>query len=75
LCGLLASGTPLETATQEALTYLDQSLSSGFRPGMGHILPDRLFWAEVDDGDEGLDEEDFPATAEDFSLPPPETKH
>jgi hydroxymethylpyrimidine/phosphomethylpyrimidine kinase len=75
LCGLLASGMPLETATQEALTYLDQSLSNGFRPGMGHILPDRLFWAEVDDDEEPGDEGDFPATAEDFSLPPPETKH
>ena len=76
LCGLLASGMPLETATQEALTYLDQSLSSGFRPGMGHILPDRMFWAEVDDdGEEASEEGEFPATAEDFSLPPPETKH
>ena len=76
LCGLLASGMPLETATQEALTYLDQCLGHGFRPGMGHILPDRLFWAEAEDdedGDEGDD--DLPPTADDFSLPPPETRH
>jgi hydroxymethylpyrimidine/phosphomethylpyrimidine kinase len=29
----------------EALAFLDQSLDSGFRPGMGHIVPDRFFWA------------------------------
>jgi hydroxymethylpyrimidine/phosphomethylpyrimidine kinase len=72
----LASGTDLEAATREALNFLDQSLNSGFRPGMGHVLPDRLFWAEVDD-EEGTDDSDNegPATAEDFSLPRFETKH
>jgi hydroxymethylpyrimidine/phosphomethylpyrimidine kinase len=72
LAALLAAGTDLEAATHEALAFLDQSLNSGYRPGMGHLLPDRLFWAELDD--EGL-EDDGPATAEDFSLPRHETKH
>jgi hydroxymethylpyrimidine/phosphomethylpyrimidine kinase len=74
LAALLAAGTDLEAATHEALNFLDQSLNSGFRPGMGHVLPDRLFWAEMDD-----DQDDpgnaSPATAEDFSLPRFETKH
>ena len=29
----------------EALSFLDQSLDAGFRPGMGSIVPDRFFWA------------------------------
>jgi hydroxymethylpyrimidine/phosphomethylpyrimidine kinase len=43
---------------------------------MGHLLPDRLFWAETDDEGEGDDDSDgLPATAEDFSLHRHETKH
>ena len=72
---MLAAGTDLELATREALNYLDQSLNNGFRPGMGQILPDRLFWAEEEDGAEGEDADGLPATAEDFSLPRHETKH
>ena len=30
----------------------NQSLDAGFRPGMGHIVPDRFFWA-LPDGDGG----------------------
>lgn len=74
LAALLACGTDLETAALEALNYLDQSLDNGFRPGMGRLLPDRLFWAEPD-GDEGEQEADPYATAEDFSLHRHETKH
>lgn len=74
LSALLACGTDLETAALEALNYLDQSLDNGFRPGMGRLLPDRLFWAEPDT--EGADQEADPyATAEDFSLHRHETKH
>ena len=29
----------------EALSFLDQSLDAGFRPGMGNVVPDRFFWA------------------------------
>lgn len=49
LCALLASGTDLQAACAEALTYLDQCLDAGFQPGMGHAVPDRLFWAHDDD--------------------------
>lgn len=44
LSALLANGHDLQAATAEALTYLDHSLDAGFHPGMGHIVPDRLFW-------------------------------
>ena len=75
LAALLASGADLETATHEALNYLDQSLDSGFRPGMGLVLPDRLFWAETDEDTDDASDDDGPATAEDFSLHRHETKH
>jgi len=45
LAALLAAGGELQAAVSEALSFLDQSLDSGFRPGMGSILPDRFFWA------------------------------
>ncbi len=75
IAGLLASGSDLQVATTEALTYLDHSLNGGFRPGMGHVIADRLFWAPQDDSTEPPDEDTATATAEDFSLPRHETKH
>jgi len=73
LCALIASGCDLQAACAEALTYLDQCLDAGFQPGMGHAVPDRMFWAHDDDDDEltgaddgdassgtALDAEDFP---------------
>jgi len=60
LAALLATGAELQTAISEALGFLDQSLDAGFRPGMGHVVPDRFFWAlpppeEGEEGDEGTD--------------------
>ncbi len=58
LAALLASGAELQAAVGEALTFLDQALDAGFRPGMGNVLPDRFFWAlppadeEADEGDD-----------------------
>jgi len=54
LSALIASGSDLAAATHEALSYLDRCLDGGFRPGMGHVIPDRLFWAqpETDDSDD-----------------------
>lgn len=49
LCALIAAGADLQTACAEALTYLDQCLDAGFQPGMGHAVPDRLFWAHDDE--------------------------
>lgn len=45
LAALLASGAELHAAVGEALTFLDQALDAGFRPGMGNVIPDRFFWA------------------------------
>ena len=57
LAALLASGAELHAAVGEALTFLDQSLDAGFRPGMGNVVPDRFFWAlppaEEGEGGEG----------------------
>jgi hydroxymethylpyrimidine/phosphomethylpyrimidine kinase len=73
LSALLASGTDLVAATSEALAYMDRCLDAGFRPGMGNVLPDRLFWAqaEEDDGDDTPEIGD----AADFALPPHDTRH
>lgn len=71
LCALIAGGADLQSACAEALTYLDQCLDAGFQPGMGHAVPDRLFWAHEDDEagegpaeesptDSTLDADDFP---------------
>ena len=65
LTALLANGHDLELATEEALKYLDQALSAGFNPGMGHSVPDRMFWAQTDDSagdDDSL--EDLPTIAD-----------
>ena len=62
LTALLANGHDLAAATAEALTYLDQSLSAGFNPGMGHTVPDRMFWAQTEDDAEGEASEQAPAT-------------
>lgn len=45
LASLLAAGSELPNAVGEALSFLDQSLDAGFRPGMGNVVPDRFFWA------------------------------
>ena len=71
LCALIGGGSDLQSACAEALTYLDQCLDAGFQPGMGHAVPDRLFWAHDEDEadlstsdenahDSTLDASDFP---------------
>jgi hydroxymethylpyrimidine/phosphomethylpyrimidine kinase len=59
LASLLAAGSELQAAVGEALSFLDQSLDAGFRPGMGNIVPDRFFWAlpPAEEGEEGEGEE------------------
>jgi hydroxymethylpyrimidine/phosphomethylpyrimidine kinase len=82
LAALIASGSALPEAATEALTYLDRSLNGGFRPGMGQVIPDRLFWAnsdddddeDADDGEETLDDGDL-ASQSLLDLPAPDTKH
>lgn len=71
---LLATGTDLTEAVKEALAYLDRCLDAGFRPGMGNIIPDRLFWAQDDDDDDTAPEDSISADPF-FKLPPHDTKH
>lgn len=79
LTALLASGSDLGESCSEALSYLDRCLDGGFRPGMGHVVPDRMFWAEPDEDDEAPetppgDHPDLPSL-DGFALPPHDTKH
>lgn len=67
LAALMAAGSELQAAVGEALAFLDQSLDAGFRPGMGHVVPDRFFWAlppaeEAEEGAAEGDEQETPAT-------------
>ena len=56
LAALLAAGSELQAAVGEALAFMDQTLDSGFRPGMGGVVPDRFFWAlpPPEDGADGV---------------------
>ncbi|WP_302175663.1 bifunctional hydroxymethylpyrimidine kinase/phosphomethylpyrimidine kinase [uncultured Hydrogenophaga sp.] len=67
LCALIGGGADLQAACAEALTYLDQCLDAGFQPGMGHAVPDRLFWAHDDEPDDSH-EADAGETGSDSSL-------
>jgi hydroxymethylpyrimidine/phosphomethylpyrimidine kinase len=78
LAALLASGMDLPEATREALSYLDRCLDEGYSPGMGQVIPDRLFWAQPEG--EGGEETDGPEDhlhpgADYFEVPFNETKH
>ncbi|HZY16351.1 MAG TPA: bifunctional hydroxymethylpyrimidine kinase/phosphomethylpyrimidine kinase [Ramlibacter sp.] len=73
LAALVAGGSDLATAAGEALAYLDRCLDGGFRPGMGHVVPDRLFWAQPEAADD--DEEAGDALLPGLDFPANETKH
>ena len=76
LAALLATGMDLPESTSEALHYLDRCLDEGFRPGMGQVIPDRLFWAlPEDEDDEATPGDDMPPGADYFEMPFNETKH
>lgn len=45
IAALLAQDVDVPEAVKEAQEYTWQTLSAGFRPGMGQHIPDRLFWA------------------------------
>jgi hydroxymethylpyrimidine/phosphomethylpyrimidine kinase len=68
LAALIATETELSEAVTEALSYLDRCLQSGFRPGMGNVLPDRLFWAHPESDDEEPQESSF-------EISPNDTRH
>jgi hydroxymethylpyrimidine/phosphomethylpyrimidine kinase len=68
VAALIATETELSESVTEALSYLDRSLESGFRPGMGNVLPDRLFWAHPETDDEEPQESSF-------EISPNDTRH
>jgi hydroxymethylpyrimidine/phosphomethylpyrimidine kinase len=74
LAALVASGTDLVAAATEALAYLDRSLDAGFRPGMGNVVPDRLFWAQPEGEAEELTAEEAQALQV-LDMPAHDTKH
>ena len=76
LASLLACGCDLAEACTEALGYLDRCLDAGFRPGMGHVVPDRMFWAEPEGTDDSTpDDKDDQPSLEGFGFPSHDTKH
>jgi hydroxymethylpyrimidine/phosphomethylpyrimidine kinase len=74
LAALVASGTELAGATSEALAYLDRCLDAGFRPGMGNVVPDRLFWAQPEGESQELTREEAQALQV-LDMPAHDTKH
>ena len=45
LAATVARGLEIEEAVREAQDYTWNTLRYGYRPGMGQLVPDRLFWA------------------------------
>jgi hydroxymethylpyrimidine/phosphomethylpyrimidine kinase len=58
----LAGGASMQDAVLGAQEYTWRTLAAGFRPGMGQLIPDRLFWsrddAEEDDEADASDDGD-----------------
>jgi hydroxymethylpyrimidine/phosphomethylpyrimidine kinase len=75
LAALIATGLDLSVAASEALHYLDRCLDEGFRPGMGHVIPDRLFWALPESDEEDAESEGPDINADFFEMSINETKH
>jgi hydroxymethylpyrimidine/phosphomethylpyrimidine kinase len=75
LAALIATGLDLSVAASEALHYLDRCLDEGFRPGMGHVIPDRLFWALPEPDEEDAESEGPDMNADFFEMSINETKH
>lgn len=72
LAAILATGASLDVAVSEALSFLDQALDAGFRPGMGGVVPDRFFWA-LPPGEQAAAEGE--ATEAPDDLPPPHARN
>ena len=78
LAALLATGMDLPEATREALSYLDRCLDEGFSPGMGQVIPDRLFWAQPEgesEVEDATEDDGLHPGADYFEVPFNETKH
>src|SRR4051812_43210146 len=75
LAALVATGSDLNAAAGEALAYLDQCLDAGFRPGMGNVVPDRLFWAQPDGEEPGELTKEEAQALQVIDMPAHDTKH
>ncbi len=80
LAALIATGVDVSRATRESLEFLDGCLANGFRPGMGHVIPDRMFWAEEADDDDATHTEESALNPgehplDGFGLPSPDISH
>ena len=49
----LAQGLSVDEAVRRAQEYTWQTLASGFRPGMGQVIPNRFFWARQEESNGG----------------------
>ncbi|MGC2167344.1 MAG: hydroxymethylpyrimidine/phosphomethylpyrimidine kinase [Gallionella sp.] len=55
IAALLAQNVDMAEAVKEAQEYTWQTLRSGFRPGMGQHIPDRLFWARGEEDESEIE--------------------
>lgn len=68
IAALLAQGVDMATAIKDAQEYTYETLRSGFRPGMGQFIPDRLFWAREEANEKARGE--TPVAPDDDGLAP-----
>jgi hydroxymethylpyrimidine/phosphomethylpyrimidine kinase len=52
IAATIANGLDIADAVRDAQEFTWQTLSHGYRPGMGQHIPDRLFWAREEEHDE-----------------------
>lgn len=59
IAACLANGLPVSDSVIEAQDYTWQTLQAGFRPGMGQHIPNRLYWAKLDEDEDDTDAEEI----------------
>ena len=64
IAAMLANGLDLPEAVREAQDYTWQTLKKAYRPGMGQLLPDRLFWAREEEAEAHGDAPEPPRAAD-----------
>ena len=62
IAAMVANGLEIPEAVREAQEFTWNALAKAYRPGMGQLLPDRLFWARDDEADSPV-AADEPASA------------
>lgn len=79
ITAFVAHGMDIETATKEGLLYLSGSLECAYQPGMGQLVPDRLFWLHSGEAEDDFDSDEEHAAEldqiDDFGLPKITTRH